>query len=80
MHAASGLLSWTMELLSFATRQFALTTMVSVRFINSHFVQFFLASERGVLTARYYDTTALLLLFVLHHFVHILALSLKSGK
>ena len=46
MHAASGLLSWTMEILAFASRQFEPKTMdLSVRFIHSHFVQFFLVSE-----------------------------------
>ena len=46
MHRASGLFSWTMELLTFASRQFAPKTMdLSVRFIYSQFVQFFLVSE-----------------------------------
>ena len=37
-----------MELLAFASRQFAPKTMdLSVRFIRSYFVQFFLVSERS---------------------------------
>ena len=41
MHAASGLFSRTMELLAFASRQFAPETMdFSVRFTHAHFVQF----------------------------------------
>ena len=48
MHAAFGLFSSTMELLAFASRQFAPKTMdLSVRFIHSHSVQFFLVSERS---------------------------------
>ena len=48
MHAASGLFSWTMELLACASRQFAPKTMnLAVHFIQSHFIQFFLVSERS---------------------------------
>ena len=50
MHAASGLFSWTMELLAFESRMLApKTTMsISVRFLShSHLVQFFLVSERS---------------------------------
>ena len=48
MHAASGLFSWTMELLAFASRQFSPETMdLSVRFIRSHFGRFFLVSGRS---------------------------------
>ena len=46
MRAAFRLFSWTMELLAFASRQFARQTMdFAVRFIHSHFVQFFLVSD-----------------------------------
>ena len=39
MHAASGLFSWTMELVAFASREFAPKTMdVSFRFVHSHSV------------------------------------------
>ena len=48
MHSASWLFSWTRELLAFASHQFAPKTMaLSVRLIYSHFVQFFLVSERS---------------------------------
>ena len=48
MHAASGLFLWTTELLAFACQQFAPKIMdLSVRFIHSHFVQFFLVSGRS---------------------------------
>ena len=48
MHAASGSLSWAMELLAFASRQFAPKIVdLSVCFINSHFVRFFLVSDRS---------------------------------
>ena len=46
MHAASGLFLWTMELLAFASRQFAPKTM-DVRFIHSYLVQLSLVSERS---------------------------------
>ena len=53
MHSASGLLSWTMELLAFASRQFAPKTMdLSVRFSHSQFVPR-LACE-GARSALYY--------------------------
>ena len=43
-----GLFRWTMELLASASRQFTPKTMdLSVRFVHSHFVQFFLASDRN---------------------------------
>ena len=48
MHAASGLCPWTMELSGFASHQLAPDTVdLSVYFIRSHFVQFFLLSEAG---------------------------------
>ena len=41
MHAASGLLSWSMELLEYASRQFALKFMdLSVRFVRILFCIF----------------------------------------
>ena len=49
MHAASGLFSWSMELLAFASRQFAPKIVdLSVRFIRFFFFAiFFLVSERS---------------------------------
>ena len=48
MHAASRLFSWAMEILPLASRHFAPKTVdLSVRFIHSHFVQFFRVSERS---------------------------------
>ena len=48
MLEASGLFSWTIALLAFASRQFAPKSMdLSARFIHSHFVKFFLVNERS---------------------------------
>ena len=48
VHACAFLFPWTVELLAFASRLLAPRTMdLSVRFVHSHFVRFFLVSERS---------------------------------